>query len=611
MNRALLDHFLFDWLHVQALTARERYAEHSRTTFDAVLDVAERLARDKFAPYNRLADTEEPRFEDGAVHLPEATREALRAYTESGLMAAGQSAEHGGMGLPYVVEVAASAMFDEASVALSAYAMLSAANANLLMARGTPAQRLAFAQPIWDGRAMGTMCLSEPQAGSSLGDLVTRARPDGPGQEDDPLGPRYRLTGNKMWISAGEHGLSDNIIHLVLAKVPDAQGRLPAGVKGISLFVVPRQLVHPDGTPTGERNDIALAGLNHKMGYRGTVNTLLNFGEGRHPVRAAAGAIGYRIGALGEGLQHMFLMMNEARIRVGLGATMLGLAGYGASVDYARTRVQGRRLVPAPGAAEGAVPIASHPDVRRMLLAQKAYAQGGLALCLFAARLVDEARTGEGDSAQDAHRLLELLTPVVKSWPSEWCLEANNLAIQVHGGYGYTRDFPVEQYWRDNRLNMIHEGTHGIQALDLLRRKVRGDQGRALALLFDRMEATCVRAQAQPGLAAWAGAMREGMAQIRSAAAMACASDEPAPQLANATAFMQAFGHGVVAWVWLDLAVLSAQRLAQGAGQGDLHQGLLHTTRYFFTFELPKLAAWLRPFMASDSTFDDLQDPWL
>jgi alkylation response protein AidB-like acyl-CoA dehydrogenase len=296
-----------------------------------------------------------------------------------------------------------------------------------------------------------------------------------------PLGPRYRLKGNKMWISAGEHELTENIIHLVLAKIPGPDGKLVPGTRGISLFIVPKKLVDTDGQLTGERNDVALAGLNHKCGWRGTTNTLLNFGEGKYPVRGEAGAVGYLVGQPGKGLHCMFHMMNEARIGVGLAATMLGMAGYQASLDYAKNRPQGRPMGPAgKDAAQPQIRIIEHADVKRMLLAQKAYCEGALALELYCARLVDEQHTGDAGAADDARLLLEVLTPIAKSWPSEWCLEANSLAIQIHGGYGYTRDFPVEQYWRDNRLNMIHEGTHGIQGMDLLGRKVLMEEGRGL-----------------------------------------------------------------------------------------------------------------------------------
>jgi len=610
--RNTLNFLMYQWLGVASLTQRSRYAEHSRETFDSVIDIAERIARERFAPINRLVDTEEPQFDGKRVILPSATYEALATYAECGLPAAGQDYEHGGMQLPYVVETAANAFFAMASISLSAYAMLSCANANLLMAHATPRQRQVFALPLLQGRFMGTMCLSESQAGSSLGDISTRALPDGDDFESDPLGPRYRISGNKMWISGGEHELSENIVHLVLAKIPGPDGRTAPGVKGISLFIVTRILVDAEGRSTGQRNDIALAGLNHKLGYRGIVNTLLNFGEGGFPVRGTAGAIGYRVGKPGHGLQAMFHMMNEARINVGAGASMAGYAGYLASLDYAKNRPQGRPMGPAgKDAAAPQVPIIQHADVKRMLLAQKAYCEGGLALGLYCARLVDEKRTGGTQEAQDAGLLLDVLTPVAKSWPSEWCLEANNLAIQVHGGYGYTRDFAVEQYWRDNRLNMIHEGTHGIQALDLLGRKVLADDGRGLLLWASLVAATIEKAHKVDGLQQPAADLAKALDDVRSATRAAWASGNPEDALANATPYLQAFGHTVLAWLWLDVAIGAAGELEYcAAPAADFYRGKLQAAHYFYRYELPKIAPWLNVVARCDRTCREMSENW-
>ena len=259
--RTTLDFLLHDWLRVSTLLDRPRFADHSRETFDAVLDTCERIAREKFAPFNRLTDTQEPHFDGERVRLPQATHDALAAYVESGMLAAAQDAEWGGLQLPCVIEMAANAFFSKASVALGGYAMLTSGNANLLMAHGTPRQREVFARAEFAGRWFGTMCLSEPQAGSSLSDVATRAVPDGDDAAADPLGPRYRLRGNKMWISGGEHELTENIVHLVLAKIPRDDGTLPPGTRGISLFIVPKKLVDAEGRLTGERNDEALAEL--------------------------------------------------------------------------------------------------------------------------------------------------------------------------------------------------------------------------------------------------------------------------------------------------------------------------------------------------------------
>ena len=595
--RPTLDFLLYDWLRADRLNERSRYAEHSRETFDAVFDTCERIAREKYAPFNRLVDTEEPRFDGEKVILPRATHEAHRAYVESGMVSAAQDYEEGGMQLPYTIEAAAGMFFATASVSIGS-SLLTKGNANLLLVHGTEMQKAVFARNEFGGRFTGTMCLSEPQAGSSLSDIATRATPDGADFEADPLGPRYRLKGNKMWISAGEHELAENIIHLVLAKIPGPDGKLVAGTRGISLFIVPKKLVGVDGQLTGERNDVALAGLNHKLGWRGTTNTLLNFGEGKYPVRGEAGAVGYLVGRPGEGLRCMFHMMNEARIGIGLAATALGLAGYYASLDYAKNRPQGRPVGPAgKDASQPQVRIIEHADVKRMLLAQKSYCEGALALLLYCATLVDEQKTGSPEVADEARLLLEVLTPVAKSWPSEFCLEANSLAIQVHGGYGYTRDFPVEQYWRDNRLNMIHEGTHGIQAADLLGRKVVMESGKGLALLAGRINATIERAIQQPHLAEHANALGQALQKVGASTKAAWATGDPGEALANAVPYMQAFGHLVIAWTWLD--VLASLPPQPGP---PAHEGRLRAARYFFHYELPKITAWLRVVETRDPT---------
>ena len=598
-TRDTFDFLLYDWLKVGQLAARERFADHSRSTFDAVLDTCERLARDKFAPFNRLLDTQEPRFDGERVHLPQATHDALHAYAATGMIAAAQDAEIGGMQLPCVVEMAANAFFSQASIAIGAYTMLTRGNAGLLMAHGTDRQQQVFAAREFAGEWFGTMCLSEPQAGSSLSDIATRATPDGADFESDPLGPRYKLVGNKMWISAGEHEITPNIVHLVLAKIPGPDGKLPPGVKGISLFIVPKNRVDADGRLTGERNDVSLAGLNHKLGFRGTTNTLLNFGE-------KGGATGYLVGHPGDGLRCMFHMMNEARIGVGLGATMLGAAGYDASLDYAKQRSQGRPV--GAGGKDAAAPpvrLIEHADIRRMLLAQKSYVEGGMALALYCARLVDEQHTGDAESAIAAGTLLEMLTPIAKSWPSEWALEANSLAIQIHGGYGYTRDFPVEQYWRDNRLNMIHEGTHGIQALDLLGRKAVMQGGAGLKLLAHRIDATIARALPQARLAAHANALAQALQRLGAATRSAWATASPEDALANATPYLQAFGHTVLAWLWLDVGVAI---LESGAADARANVGRLAALDYFMRYELPKADAWLRVVEARDRTCRDVPE---
>lgn len=614
LRRRDLAFLLYEWLDVESLTQRTRYREHSRETFDAALDTAEKIATDAFAPHARKSDLNEPQFDGERVQLIPEIGKALQAFVAAGMMAAEHDEAYGGMQLPLTVAKAVFAYFKGANVATSAYAMLTIGNSNLLLAHGSPAQIDAFVRPELAGRFFGTMCLSEPQAGSSLSDITTRAE----FERDSPLGPQYRLSGNKMWISAGEHELAENIVHLVLAKIPGADGKLVAGTRGISLFVVPKFLVGVTGSgesarvALGERNDVVLAGLNHKMGYRGTTNCLLNFGEGRFRPEGRAGAIGYRVGEPGRGLAAMFHMMNEARVSVGLGATVLGYTAYLHALEYARGRPQGRPIGPdGKDAAQPQVPIIRHADVKRMLLAQKAYAEGALALNLYCARLLDDEQTAVSEQQRaDAALLLEILTPIAKSWPSQWCLEGNALAIQVHGGYGYTRDYMVEQFYRDNRLNAIHEGTHGIQALDLLGRKVVMQDGAAFRLLGARIAATIDRARhaRHPDTQRWAAMLADRAKLVAAVTQRAWAADNPARTLANATPYLEALGHVVLAWLWLEQSLAASAHYR--SDDSDFYHGKWQACRYFFLYELPKVDAWLELVGSVDTTTLEMQDTW-
>ncbi|MFF5293100.1 acyl-CoA dehydrogenase [Paractinoplanes globisporus] len=569
LSRRDLDFLLYEWLDVEALTARERFAEHSRETFDAFLDLSARIAERDFAPHNRRNDLEEPTFDGERVHIIPEVAAALRAFNESGLIAATMDEELGGLQLPVVVARACFLWFQAANIGTSSYPMLTMANAHLLITHGSPGQVETFVKPMLEGRFTGTMCLSEPQAGSSLSDVLTRATPAGDGA--------YRVTGSKMWISGGDHELAETIVHLVLARVAGD----PPGVKGLSLFVVPKHLVAADGT-VGERNGVALAGLNHKMGYRGTTNAVLSFDE----------ATGYLVGEQGKGLAYMFLMMNEARIGVGAGAVALGYTGYLHALDYARERLQGRPVA-AKDPAAPPVPIVDHPDVRRMLLSSKSYVEGGLALVLFAAKLLDEP-SAENDL------LLDVLTPIVKAWPSQWCRLADDHAIQIHGGYGYTREYPVEQFYRDNRLNSIHEGTDGIQALDLLGRKVVMRDGAGLALLLSKIRETASQAPVELGEPVLAAADR-----LARTTAKLWAGGDPTVALANATAYLDAAGHLVIAWLWL------SQLAAVGDKSGDFYEGKRVAARYFITHELPRTGPLFDLLDSRDTLLVDLKDAWL
>lgn len=572
VNRRDLDFLLYELLDIESLTQRPRYAEHDRETFDSVIDLALRIASEKFAPHNAKADGQEPEFDGERITMIPEVKEALDAYNESGLMQASHDFELGGMQLPQVLSQSALALIKGANVSTAAYVMLTASAANLLLAHGTQEQIDTYAKPMLEGRYYGTMVLTEPHAGSALGDLTTSAE-----LADDGS---YRIKGNKIFISAGDHELSENIVHLVLARIKGA----PAGVRGISLFIVPKFLINEDGS-LGERNDVALAGLIHKMGYRGTTSTMLNFGE-------RDGAVGYLVGEPHKGLAYMFHMMNAARIGVGLGGTMLGYAGYLESLEYARNRKQGRLLDNKDPNAPAAT-IIDHPDVRRMLLAQKAFVEGSLALCLYAALQLDEQATAETEQARrEADLLLEILMPMVKGWTTHYCLEANDHAIQIFGGYGYTREYPVEQIYRDNRLNPIHEGTNGIQALDLLGRKVRIHDGAALQLLESKIRETIAKAEQQSGqLADWAQQLQQALATMNEVTAVLlerAAAGEAALAMGNAWHYLDAMGQVVVAWLWLKQALVAQQALADGRDD-DFYRGKLLACRYFYLYELTKV----------------------
>ncbi|SDU29097.1 butyryl-CoA dehydrogenase [Pseudomonas pohangensis] len=585
---------LYEVLDAQSLIQRERFAEHNRETFDAAVDTARSIAEELFAPHNRKGDEQEPQYVDGAAQIIPEIKPALEAFHQAGFLNATRDFEHGGMQLPNLLSQACFAHFQSANIATSSYSMLTMGVANLIENFGNDEQKRLFLQPIIDGRFFGTMALTEPHAGSSLSDIRSKAEPAADGS--------YRIKGNKIFISGGDQPISENIVHMVLAKLPDA----PPGVKGISLFIVPKFLVNDDGS-VGARNDALLAGLFHKMGWRGTTSTALNFGDNGN-------CVGYLVGKPHHGLNYMFQMMNEARIGVGMGATMLGYAGYLYSLEYAHQRPQGRQ----PDGKDPTSPqvaIIEHTDVKRMLLMQKAYVEGAFDLGLYAARLFDDTETLDtAEERQNALELLDLLTPIVKSWPSEFCLKANEMAIQILGGHGYTREYPVEQYYRENRLNQIHEGTHGIQSLDLLGRKVAMNNGAALKQLLKLIHQCCARATAFESLNALRQPLEQLLARL-SSTTLALLGDLMSGKvnqgLANSALYLKVFGHMVIGWRWLEQAIRAEQGLASGnPADAEFYQGKLQAARYFLTWEVPGCQHELNLLEARDDTCLTMQGEW-
>jgi butyryl-CoA dehydrogenase len=576
---------------MSALLDYPRFAAHSLDTFQSVQDLSHKLAQEKFAPHNRASDLHEPHLRDGRVQIIPEVKLALDAYAEAGFSALLADEAEGGLQLPYTIALLSDAMFLSANVATTGYSLLARGVGNLLKTHGSAKQQRLYRQPILDGRFLGTMCLSEPQAGSSLSDIATRAEAADDGS--------YRITGQKMWISGGDHELSENIVHMVLAKIPGG----PPGVKGISLFVVPKFLVDDDGR-LGARNDVQLAGINHKMGHRGIVNTFLKFGE-------SGQCVGYLVGEAHQGLTQMFHMMNEARIGVGMGAIMQGMAGYLYSLEYAKERRQGRHPEQKDPLSKP-VPLIEHADVKRMLLQQKTYCEGAFALAIHCGNLIDaQANAAEPAQRRAATLKLDFLTPVIKAWSGEWCTKANDLAIQVLGGYGYTRDYPVEQYYRDNRLNPIHEGSNGIQGIDLLGRKALMEGGAALQSVLAELRATAEEAGAVAGLESVARALLRTADTIEKTTRVlsACMADGRVRLgLANASLYLTLVGHGLIAWVWLKQALVAARALEHAsASDRDFYQGKLAACRYFFRYELPLVDAYANLLQKLDDTTLEMQ----
>ena len=594
LNERDIAFMLYEFLNCESLCERERYADHNRESFDAAIATARSIAERYFLPIRGKVDRNEPRFEDGRVVMLPEVQQAVQAATDAGFVSATADYDVGGMQLPLAVAAAANAWLSAAGSTTIGYLSLSSANASLIEAHGSTEQIAKWAAPLRSGRFAGTMAMTEPGAGSGLADLITRAEPAGDGS--------YRITGNKIFISGGDHELNDNIVHLVLARVKGA----PKGVKGISLFIVPKYLVNDDGS-LGERNDVALAGLFHKMGGRGHTSTSLNFGE-------QGGAVGYLIGEENRGLSYMFHMMNEARIMVASGAATLALAGFQYSLNYARERAQGR-LPSCKDPHSPPVSIVEHADVRRMLLTQKAYAEGAFALCLYGAQLADDQHTAADAETRDAARLLlDFLTPIIKTWPSEQGPKANSLAIQVLGGAGYTNEHPVEMFYRDNRLNPIHEGTTGIQSLDLLARKVPMHGMAGYQACLKAIRETIAEAQTLPPLAVLGGELEAALRcleETTQSLLTAMGSESIDRVLANSVSYLDMFGQVVMAWIWLKQGCAAQQRLVTAQGNdADFYRGKLQALRYFFAAELPKIQHWSNLLKNLESSAFEMQDAW-
>jgi alkylation response protein AidB-like acyl-CoA dehydrogenase len=595
MNERDLTFMLFELFDSEALLNRERYQDHDRHTFNEVINTAKAIATKHFLPIRQKLDTHQPTFDGHKVHLIPELKPAIDAVNDSGIGSATADYDLGGMQLPPIIASAAGAYLSVAGGVGIGYNMLTTANANLLEAHASEALIEKWVKPMREGRFMGTMAMTEPGSGSGLGDLITKAV-----KTDDG---NYRISGNKIYISGGDHNLSENIVHLVLARLQGA----PKGVKGISLFVVPKYLVNEDGT-IGEDNEVALSGLFHKMGGRAQTSTALSFGEKN-------GSIGYLVGEENCGLKYMFHMMNEARIMVGTSGAVLAVAGYQYSVDYAKNRPQGRL----PSCKDPMLPmvnIIEHADVKRMLLAQKSYAEGALSLVFYGTQLSDDSHTAETqEERQHAHILLDFLTPIIKTWPSEYGPKANSLAIQVLGGHGYINEHPVEMFYRDNRLNPIHEGTTGIQSLDLITRKVPMNKMQGYSATVAEIYKTIELAKQHSSLNEFTLQLTDAVVTLEKTT-QAVLKDMSTKNidlaLANSVKYLELFGHVIIAWLWLKQGIVATKAIEKQPHQEDVnfYKGKLQALQYFYRFELPEIAIWSTLLMNTDSSTYDMQVEW-
>ena len=596
INRRDIEFFLYEMFDVESLTSRERYKDHDKETFNAAIDIGQAVAEKYFLPIRQKVDANEPTFDGEKVQMIPEIKVALDAVVNAGLTCPTSDYGMGGMQLPLVAASGAFAYLSAVASTTLGYISLTHANCNLIESHGTPEQIEKWVRPMREGRFAGTMAMTEPGAGSGLADLTTTAIKNDDGD--------YRLTGNKIYISGGDHDLNENIIHLVLARIKGA----PKGIKGISLFIVPKFLINNDSS-IGQRNEVALAGLFHKMGGRGHTSAALSFGEQN-------GAVAYLVGEEHKGLMYMFHMMNEARILVGTGAALTALTGFQYSLDYAKERPQGR-LLSCKDPESPPVNIIEHPDVRRMLLTQKAYSEGAYALCLYGHQLADDEKTAPTEIERShASTILDFLTPVIKSWPSEWGPKSNDLAIQVLGGHGYCNEHPVELFYRDNRLNPIHEGTTGIQSLDLLCRKVPMKSFTGYNTFLNEISKTIIEVKQVPSLSSYASELKSAIENLKVVTTTVIAQSQVQHidlVYSNSVSYLNMFGHITIAWLWLKQAAIAQKAIENKPHSHDekFYNGKIQAMKYFFNSELPLTYHWGNLVKNIDSASYDTQADWL
>ncbi len=575
-----VDHikFLLNEVHnMEEIFKAERFADHDVESINLLIDAVKDMSDKEFFPYYEEMDAKPAELREDGIYVHPQVKTMMQKSGEMGIISGSFDYEHGGMQLPALASFATGYVMSAANNAAVMYNGLTSGAARLITSFGTKEQIEKYVPNMLTGKWGGTMCLTEPQAGSSLSDITSIAYP----QEDGS----YKIEGQKIFISSGDHQCVDNIIHLFLARIEGA----PPGTKGISLFIVPKMRIQEDGSLVS--NDVTAVGDFQKMGQRGNATAHLAFGENKN-------CVGWLVGEENRGLKHMFQMMNGARIEVGVSGASIASAAYEASLQYAKERPQGRRLQGGgkKDLAEGQTLIINHPDVRRMLLLQKAVVEGSLSLITEACKLEDMRYQLEGDAKKDAHLLLELLTPVVKTYPSEMGRIAVSNGLQVLGGYGFCTEFSLQQYYRDIRIMALYEGTTGIQSLDLLGRKVTMQNGKAMMLLVNKMQETMKTASTYDEFKPYIkklGAKLQDTQEIMQYLLQYAMKGDHEKFLADATIFMDFFGTIIIGWQWLKMATAAKEALVTGntVQPTEFYESKIHTMKFFFKYEMPKTLA--------------------
>ncbi len=581
---------LYEVFDIVSFTDYPFYKEYDRETFDMILEAAMKLSKTVLWPKFRELDKNPPELEDGRIKVHPSVKSMLKKYGDGGWIGATVHEDHGGQQMPHLISDSCLFMFAAANYSASAFALLSTGAAHLIELFGTQQMKSTYLPKILGGEWQGTMAMTEPHAGSSLADIIVSAEPAADGS--------YKISGQKIFISAGDHDAVDNVVHMLLAKIKGA----PPGVKGISLFLVPRKRVE-NGTLVP--NDVSPSGIFHKLGYRGCPLTQLSFGENED-------CRGYLIGEPHKGLSYMFQMMNEERIGVGIGAAAGATAAYYASLDYSRERTQGRKVTE-KDPTKPQVPIIEHADVKRMLLFQRAVAEGSLSLLLQCSQYVDFQAVTDGAEKEKYIFLLDLLTPVAKSYPSEMGILSTSAGLQCFGGSGFCDEYPAEQYYRDARIHPIHEGTTGIHGIDLLGRKVTMQKGKALELFLSEVRAAIAEAQKVPRLEVYAGKLVEALEKLQSITAhlLARAGEQGREYfLADANLYLELFGIIAIAWQWILQAVPIAKALDADVADNEkaFYEGKFFTFRYFFGYELPKIEGLLIRLLNGDGLTVEMKE---